>query len=195
MSTLEKNGIPLSSFSGAVVDLLVHGRSKGRNIFLVGRADSGKSFLVRPLEKMYRALVNPAANNFSFAEIEGKEVVVLDDFRFANGKPIAWSDLLLLLDGGTVNFSLPRTHFSSDVCVPSSNTIPVFCTGKGLPVYAEGGHVDPIETEMLRVRFKVFVFHTQIPREGVRECPPCSRCFSELLQLYAPQLSKEREVV
>lgn len=173
------------------MELLQKGRAKGRNIFLIGRANCGKSFLIRPLEKIYRALVNPAQNSFSFAGIEGKEVVVLDDFRFTNGKPIAWSDFLLLLDRATVNFSLPKSFHSSDYCLPDTNTIPVFCTGKALPVFCEGGQVDLIGSEMLRTRFRVFVLYKQIPSYEARECPPCCRCFCELLNTHAPQLKKE----
>jgi len=156
---------------------------------LVGKANCGKSFLIRPLEKVFRALVNPAQNSFSFAEIDGKEVVVLDDFRFSNsGKPIPWASLLLLLDGGTVSFSLPRTHYTADVVVPASNTIPVICTGKGVPEYFESGQLDRVETEMMRTRFRVFVFHKQIPLDRMRECKPCARCFVDMLHAHAPQL-------
>lgn len=189
-ATLADNDIYASEFCGAVVDLLINGRSKGRNIFLVGKANCGKSFMVRPLERMYRALVNPASNSFSFAGIDGKEIVLLDDFRFTNGKPIQWADLLLLLDGGTVNFSLPRTHYASDVCVPASNTIPVFCTGKAVPLFTVGGQVDSGESEMLRIRFRVFAFCKQITRERACECSPCSRCFSEMLCSHAHQLKE-----
>jgi hypothetical protein len=187
-ATLDVNSVKHEDFCGAVVDLLINGRSKGRNIFLCGKANCGKSFLVRPLEKMYRALVNPASNSFSFAGIEGKEIVLLDDFRFTNGKPIQWSDLLLLLDGGTVNFSLPRTHYANDVCVPASNTIPVFCTGKGVPLFMVGGQVELSESEMMRCRFRVYNFEKQIPRHMVCECAPCSRCFSEMVCFHAPQM-------
>ena len=176
-----------------MVDLLDKGRSKGRNIFLTGRANCGKSFLLRPLEKVFNALSNPAGNAFSFGDIAGKDVVLLDDYRYNGGKPIVWSDLLLLLDGGTVNFSLPRTHFAQDVCVPSENKIPVFMTGKALPVFFEGGAVDTVESEMLRVRFKVFVFGRSIPLSEVQECPPCACCFSNFMLTNAGKAASPQE--
>lgn len=191
-ATLTQNSYTPEEFCGAVMDLLIHGRSKGRNLFLVGKANCGKSFLVRPLELIYKALVNPANNTFSFGEIEGKEIVLLDDFRLcsSSGKPVPWSTMLLLLDGGTVNFSLPRTHYATDVCVPSSNTIPVFCTGKAVPVFLEGFHVDPVESEMMRSRFKVFLFVKQITTESMCECSPCAKCFAEMIFAHSHQLLK-----
>ena len=137
LNTLRANEIDVSVFCAAVVESLEKGRSKGRNLFLMGRSNCGKSFLLRPLEKVFRCLTNPAGNLFSFAEIKDKEVVLLDDFRFIpnQDRPISWSQLLLLLDGATVHFSRPRTHFMEDVTVEASNTVPVFFTGKSVPVF------------------------------------------------------------
>lgn len=183
-ATLNANGIELQDFWSSMAVLLERGRGKGRNLFLVGPSNCGKSFLARPLELIFRSLVNPAANNFAFAGIEGKELVVLDDFRFT-GKAISWSDLLLLLDGATVNFSLPRTHFVRDVCVLSTNTIPVICTGKSVPVFVERGKENDVESEMLRFRFKVYPFSKQIQPSFVQECPPCPRCFVDCLKQHS----------
>ena len=164
------------------------GRGKNRNIFLVGGSNGGKSLILRPLEKLFRCLSNPAMNTFSFSGVAGKQVIFLDDFRFspAEGKPLSWSQMLLLLGGATVTFSQPRTHFSSDFCLEGSNTIPVFCTGKYVPLYVENGRVDGVESEMMRNRFTVFVFHSQIPSHVLRECPSCPHCFAGFIQSGCP---------
>ena len=192
-NVLKGNEIDIGGFCSAVIDSLEMGRSKGRNLFLMGRSNCGKSFLLRPLEKAFRCLTNPAGNLFSFAEIKGKEVVLLDDFRFSanQDRPISWSQLLLLLDGATVHFSQPRTHFVEDVEVDAKNTIPVFFTGKSVPVFLQHGVADAVETEMMRNRFRVFVFHSPIPRESMRECLPCSKCFADFLLCHASQFVKE----
>ena len=67
--TLEENGIALPQFAGAILTLIRLGRGKGRNIFLVGRANCGKSFLLRPIQNVFKTLTNPASNTFSFAEV------------------------------------------------------------------------------------------------------------------------------
>jgi hypothetical protein len=181
-NTLESNTISCKDFCKAVVINLKVGRGKGRNMFLVGRANCGKSFLLRPLQKIFKTLANPASNSFSFADVVKNEVIFLDDYRYNRGKPLTWKDLLLLLDGATLNFSQPRNHFFSDVCLPDTNTIPFFATGKGLPEYTdEGGKGDKMEDEMLRVRFKIFLFFKSREGNEVTECSPCGRCFAEFV--------------
>ena len=148
--------------------------------------------MVRPLELIYRCLSNPAPNLFSFSDIEGKEVVVLDDFRLSpsnQGRPVEWQHFLVLCDGGTCHFSRPHTAFAEDVTIPSSNAIPIFCTGKGLPVYLLNGEIDGTETEMMRVRFKVYTFTHCIPVDAAKPCAPCARCFVDLLYSHAAQLA------
>lgn len=91
--TLEVNQISVTDFASAVLTLIKIGRSKGRNILLIGRTNCGKSFLLRPLERVYNSLSNPATNTFSFSDVINKEVIFLDDFRYNRGKPLAWKDL------------------------------------------------------------------------------------------------------
>ena len=180
--TLESNNIGCKEFCQAVVTNLKIGRGKGRNLFLVGRANCGKSFLLRPLQKIFNTLTNPASNSFSFAEVVKNEVILLDDYRYNRGKPLAWKDLLLLLDGATLHFSQPRNHFFSDVCLADTNTIPFFATGKGLPEYVdEAGKGDKMEDEMARVRFKIFLCFKSRAGAEVKECLPCGRCFAEFV--------------
>ena len=182
--TLESNNIGCAEFCQAVVSNLKNGRGKGRNIFLVGRANCGKSFLLRPLQFFFKTLANPASNSFSFAEVVKNDVIFLDDYRYNRGKPLAWKDLLLLIpEGATLHFSQPRNHFFADVCLPDTNTVPFFATGKGLPEYVdEGGKGDRMEDEMLRVRFKIFIFFKSRASGEVKECLPCGKCFAEFVQ-------------
>ena len=58
---------------------------------------------------------------------------------------------------------------------------PIFCTTKEKLVYVRGGVMDERETEMMRVRWKIFNFHVQIPCSQQVDILPCPRCFAELL--------------
>lgn len=180
--TLELNDVKKEVFCAAVVDLLRVGRSKGRNLFLVGQSNCGKSFLLKPLQKIYACFCSPAFNPFSFSSVKDKQVIFLDDFRFnaADAKPIPWTQMLNLLDGSVVNLSRPRTHFADDYCLEESNTIPVFATGIAVPIHFVGGVLHEGETEMMRNRFRVFVFER--PATSIRECPACVSCFATLLR-------------
>ena len=45
---LENNGIDKRKFGQAVVDLLKKGRGKHRNLMIVGPANCGKTFILKP---------------------------------------------------------------------------------------------------------------------------------------------------
>ena len=136
----------------------------------------------RPLEHIFQTLCNPASNNFICANVVHSKAIFLDDDRYNKSRPLAWEDLLLLLDGATVYFSQPRNHFFSDVCLPDTNTISCFATGKGLLEYTdENGRGDRMEDHMLRVRFCIFVSFKTRPISEVRECASCAKCFSDFM--------------
>lgn len=63
---LIKNGTHPFVFADRVRQLLNFGRSKQRNIMIVGPTNCGKSFLLRPLEKIYKAFVNPANDKYGW---------------------------------------------------------------------------------------------------------------------------------
>lgn len=184
--TLRRNGYDPAEFCTAVVDLLRVGRSKARNVILVGGSNCGKSFLLRPLQRIYACFCSPAFNSYSFAGVEDKEIIFLDDWRFSavDSKPIPWGQMLLLLDGAEVNLSRPRNIFADDFCLKESNTIPVFATGIAVPVYFVGGVLHELETGMMRNRFKVFDLEKPHETSSIRECPACARCFVTLLRTW-----------
>ena len=88
-------------------------------------------------------------------------------------------DLLLMLEGHVVHLPAPKTHFAKDISLTSDT--PIFCTGKHRLMYIKNGIVDERECGMMDVRWKIFYFTYQIPREQQRELPSCARCFAELI--------------
>lgn len=110
---------------------------------------------------------------------EKAEVIFLNDFRW-HPKLIPWHDLLLLLEGGLVHFPAPKTHFSQDLTL--AGTTPIFATSKHAIMYITGGGgvVEERETEMMAVRWKQLIFHSQIPAEEQQSVPACGHCFSNL---------------
>ena len=72
---LENNGIPHGSFGNAVEDLLRKGRGKYRNIMLTGPANRGKTFLLNPLNSIYKTFTNPASTSFAWVGAEQAEVL------------------------------------------------------------------------------------------------------------------------
>ena len=87
--------------------------------------------------------------------------------------------MLLLLEGQVVHLAAPKTHFMHDIEL-SADT-PVFATAKEEMSPTRGGSLDCIETEMVRVRWKVYTFSYQIEKDDQVELPPCGKCFAELV--------------
>ena len=156
---LTTNGTREREFANAIYTLLQKGRGKYRNVMLTGPANCGKTFLLKPLNMIYRTFTNPASGTFAWVGVQQAECIFLNDFRW-NDKIIPWHDLLLLLEGEPVHFPAPKTHFAEDILFESDT--PVFATSKNSLAYIKGGTVDERETEMMSVRWNVFSLTQQM---------------------------------
>jgi hypothetical protein len=175
---LVTNGIQVRDFGAAVYTLLEKGRGKYRNIMLIGPANCGKTFLLKPLEVIYHLFTNPATGTFAWVGVQDSECIFLNDFRWS-AKIIPWHDLLLLLEGEPVHFPAPKTHFAEDVLFTADT--PVFATSKNRLAYVTCGVIEERETEMMSVRWNIFTLSTQIPEDQQIEMKPCPRCFASLI--------------
>lgn len=175
---LKNNGIAPESFANAMKELLLKGRGKYRNIMLTGPANCGKTFLLNPLNKIYKTFTNPASTSFAWVGAEEAEIVFLNDFRWSQ-QIIAWHDLLLMLEGQLVHLPAPKSHFAKDTVFDSDT--PILATSKHQLVYVKNGAIDERETEMMTVRWKVFNFNRQIPQAEQQEVTACPSCFAKLI--------------
>ena len=176
---LQKNTIHPFVFAAALRDLLQSGRGKFRNIIITGPANCGKTFMLKPLENIYRAFANPANDKYAWIGADKAEIIVLQDFRWSS-ELITWKDLLLLLEGETVRLPAPKNQFADDVCIKTD--VPIFATSKSKIEYiGKFNSRDERETEMMDVRWKPFSFHYQIAENEQKKVPSCSRCFAKLV--------------
>ena len=169
-------------FADSVRNLLEKGRGKGRNILIVGPASCGKTFLLRPLVKIFHTFCNPSIDKYAWVGADKCEIIFLNDFRFAH-ELIAWEKLLILLEGDIVNLPAPKNHYASDVCIQSD--VPLFATSISPICYTNPITKAPCpgEDRMMADRWKTFTFSHQIPREDQKDIPPCARCFSRFILL------------
>ena len=175
---LQRNNINGEQFSEAIRDLLDKGRGKYRNLYLKGPSNCGKTFLLNPLTHIYNTFCNPASTTFAWVGAEAAEVLFLNDFRWSPNI-IPWHDLLLLLEGHEVHLPAPKTHYRCDFSFKGDT--PIFCTAKEELSFVRAGVLDERETEMMRVRWRVFAFSSQISEAEQLQVPPCPRCFAELV--------------
>ena len=110
LQTLQQNDISVEEFRSAVKELLHLGRGKLQNTLIIGPANCGKTFLLKPISLVYRSFVNPATSNFAWVGAEEAELLFLNDFCWSP-QIVPWHDLLLLLEGQPVHVPAPKTHF------------------------------------------------------------------------------------
>ena len=178
---LMNNKIHPVVYATAIKQLLECGRGKFRNLLLVGPTNCGKSFLLRPLELLFKTFSNPASDKYAWVGADNAEVIYLNDFRWSK-ELIEWKSLLLLLEGDRVNLPAPKNHFVKDVCIDSD--VPVFATSKEIIMYRGPYQTeDSVENDMMASRWKVFRFNHSIPEDEQKEIAPCARCFASLVLL------------
>lgn len=178
---LRLNRINAFVYADAMRTSFTRGREKFTNIFLHGGTNCGKSFLLNPLEIIFKAFVNPATGRYAWVGLDNCEVAYLNDFRWS-AELISWSDLLLLLEGATVHLPRPKNIFATDLCIPRTNILPVFATSKA-PLKKSEREKDKDENRMMDSRWKFFHFTTPIPEDEMRPMNPCANCFSNLVML------------
>ena len=176
---LQNNQVNLYYFAGAMRQALTKERQKNVNILIVGPTNCGKSFLLNPLEIIFKSFVNPATGRYAWIELDECEVAYLNDFRWST-EIIAWADFLLLLEGQTVHLPRPKNQFATDMCIDRSNTIPFFASSKTDIEYIGKYNVrDQRECDMMSSRWMTFRFTKQIKTPELIE--PCPNCFSRLI--------------
>ena len=90
-ATLRKNSILIIDFTTAVKNLLEKGRGKYRNLLIVGPANCGKTFMLKPLKEIFNTFQNPATGSFAWIGVEESDIILLNDFRWSE-KVISWQD-------------------------------------------------------------------------------------------------------
>lgn len=160
---LDLNGIKLKEFAASLRKVMEEGRGKHKNILIVGPADCGKTFILKPLQIIFKDEVfqNPANNKFSWVNADKARVIFLNDFRFSS-EVIQWKDLLLLLEGEPVKLPAPKNLFAEDVVIDSD--VPIFATSIGpIRFKAPYGVTNDMEDRMMAVRWKEFHFQHVFP--------------------------------
>jgi hypothetical protein len=170
---LDRNDVDSATFKGAVLHALRKGAAKFSNVFVAGPGNCGKTFLLQPLEKIYRTFVVPGGGGqYRLAGIVDTEVTVWQDVRWADVRGvITWSTLLVMLEGGAWTVPMPQNVSHGDYHFDKAT--PVFMTG---PALIQCG--DPVEDAMVRTRFQLFELTSPLPIRRCRHIESCPRCFA-----------------
>ena len=66
LRTLQRNNCSAKELRNAIKNALINGRGKDRNVIIIGPANCGKTFILKPLCDIFNAFVNPASGTSSF---------------------------------------------------------------------------------------------------------------------------------
>ena len=155
----------------------------------MGPHTSGKTFLLRPLQKIYpQHFCNPAASSFGWIGADGASIIILNDYRWdtkMNGGNIEWGTLLNLLEGFTVKLPAPMNTYAENIFIKSD--VPIFATGPD-PIRWYAYKSDEVrrskhtkEDDQIDCRFKTFELTRTIPvNERVEDIPDCPHCFAKM---------------
>ena len=87
--------------------------------------------------------------------------------------------MLQLLEGDIVHLSAPKSFWKQDIEFDKDS--PFFATADVPIVLVKGGAINQANSEMMRVRWRLFRFWKQIPPKEQSSFAPCSRCFARLV--------------
>ena len=183
LATLRKNGVNQHDFAVALYQALEKGRGKHRNVMIIGPYDSGKTFILNPLKKVFKnTFENPSSSRFAWIGADTASVIFLNDYRWSP-QQISWSDLLRLLEEDMIcHLPAPMNHFAREITVHKD--VAIFATSdREIKLYNKGGEVVKRETDMMRARWKLFEFTYSIPLADQIKVPPCGACFSKLVMI------------
>jgi len=183
IEVLRLNRIEVRKFATYLRESLTLGRGKYRNLMLVGESNCAKTFMLRPLKRIFgdRLYENPAHDKYCWVGAESADVILLQDFRYSRDI-IPWSSLLLLLEGETVKLPAPKNHHESDVVIDTD--IAIFATSKSKIEYRGPFNLgDEKEQGMMDSRWRVIKFTHVFSQADQKDIKPCEKCFSELVLL------------
>lgn len=187
LEVLALNSITREHFSQRVLKALENGRGKGFNLMICGPSNCAKSFLLMPLELIYRVFFQPASGSFNWLHAPKAEVIFLNDIRYeekGDQEVMPWRQFLNLLEGCTVNIRRPGNQYDGDFAWTDSSA-PVFATAETPIVRIQHGAVVQGETEQIQERWgEIMWLHYRFVGEKVNyNIVKCKRCFAELLLL------------
>ena len=120
---LTNNRVHPIVFAEVLQDLMINSRGKNQNIFIAGPANCGKTFLISPLQNIFKTFSNPSNDEYAWLGAKMGELIFLNYFRWSP-EMIAWKDLLLLLEGRQpVHLPSPKIHYALDITMETHTPI------------------------------------------------------------------------
>ena len=127
---LENNGICEAEYTAVIRKALSMGACRGVHVGLIGIGGAGKSMLLESWELIFNAAAKPQkGSSFPLSALIEAELIVWQDYGH-DERTVAFTDLLSILVGETVNIRVPATGGCSG-SVKHKSCAPMFYSGRG----------------------------------------------------------------
>ena len=184
--SLAVNGISVSELTHDIYTSLVQGRSESTPVVCLAglQGGEGKSLIFYPFPAVFgESLVHHhvAAGTFPLLDLEGKKVVVLDEWNFRSAT-LPMGTQLLWFEGKPVPVTRPQDHFVGHAVYKGS--APIFITTpltrmeKLMQEAADAVRMgSSCEATMMLRRLKVYRFSQKVSKP-TKQIPQCAACFA-----------------
>ena len=179
------NDIDVGAYRRSVFKMFCSGGGKNANHMYVGEPNSGKTGLTKPLLKLFgsRCFLKPqVGTTFALQGLVGAKAAIWNDFRWPH-PPLAWGDMLNILDNEPFNVGVPKVDGQTDVRwneAGNENVMAVFTSNAPI-VYITEKSVNPTETQAWNDRFG-FIGHFKTPianpDKRFKKWFQCTNCYS-----------------
>ena len=196
-----KNNLYPEDVGKKMYKCLVGGRKKHNNLIIIGESNCAKTFLLEPLNKVFKEGVQnaPASSVFGWLGVNKKRVIYLNDFRWVNPVSqnkgvITWDAFLRLLEGGICDLPAPMNSHSTHIRLEASNDVPVLCTSIGpIKFYLQRENEPQTsrhtkENKMMQERWmKPIELTHEFEEDKKIVVDPCGWCFCKFVVSYGGQ--------
>ena len=167
-------------FQRHVYSALSKGRQKQENFFLIGPTNTAKSYLLKPLAKIYQAYQPPDQGSYPLELLPDAEILLLNDFTW-DDKWMKWSYMKNFMEGGSIPLSMPKNRRKDFIF---DKDAPVFGTAPAEIQLAvrDRSHVfiHQDETAQMNSRMKYVYMNVPIRDQDVVRIRPCACCGAKL---------------
>ena len=83
LEVLQFNSLNPHTFAGYLKELLTKGRGKWRNLMIIGPTNCAKTFMLKPLNIIFRCFENPSNDKYAWVDADKADCILMQDFRYS----------------------------------------------------------------------------------------------------------------
>lgn len=170
---VQRNGYAEREIQRAIFHSLNLGRAKQRNLVLVGDTNRAKSFVMDPVELVFKCFTPPDTGSHQLADIAGSEVLYLNDFEW-DASLMPWGTAKNLFEGKHVKIAVPKVEKGAKNYMFTEDS-PILGTAPGPIEHPK----KPRETCQMDSRVRYMPLTHFFDPATCPEIRPCKKCWAQ----------------